>query len=251
MLPVMPAVFVHGNPETSVIWEQLLAHLTRRDVIVLSPPGFGAPVPDAFAATADSYMRWLIHELQSIPAPIDLVGHDWGGGHVVRVAMDRPDLIRSWASDALGCFDPEYEWHERARGWQTPVVGEGMVAMMTGAPLAVRKAQLESLGLGFAAERVAAAIDAEMGRCILALYRSAKQPAMRNWGQHLPNAAARPGLALVPTEDHYTGGEALASRSAARAGARIEPLAGRGHWWMCEEPALGARVLERFFATLS
>ena len=37
----MPAVFVHGNPETPAIWDQLFAHLTRKDVIALSPPGFG------------------------------------------------------------------------------------------------------------------------------------------------------------------------------------------------------------------
>jgi pimeloyl-ACP methyl ester carboxylesterase len=74
---------------------------------------------------------------------------------------------------------------------------------------------------------------------------------MANWGRDLPAAAKRPGLVIVPTEDQYTGGEAMALRAAARAGARSVVLQGRGHWWMCEDPALGARVLNEFFASLT
>ena len=62
----MPAVFVHGVPETTAIWRQLLTHLSRRDVVTLSPPGFGAPVPDGFAATADAYFDWLVGELERL-----------------------------------------------------------------------------------------------------------------------------------------------------------------------------------------
>ena len=29
------------------------------------------------------YRDWLERELGGIDGPIDLVGHDWGGGHVV------------------------------------------------------------------------------------------------------------------------------------------------------------------------
>ena len=101
------------------------------------------------------------------------------------------------------------------------------------------------------AQRTAAAVNDDMGRCILALYRSAAQPAMTRWGDELPKAAARPGLVLIPTEDHYTGGEVLARRSAERAGARVAVLSGRGHWWMCEDPEQGAKVLSEFLAAES
>ena len=43
-------VFVHGNPETAAIWDPLIAALGRDDVVALSPPGFGAPTPDGWAA---------------------------------------------------------------------------------------------------------------------------------------------------------------------------------------------------------
>jgi hypothetical protein len=43
----------------------------------------------------------------------------------------------------------------------------------------------------------------------------------------------------------------MAQRGAERAGARSVVLQGRGHWWMCEDPSLGARVLNEFFDSLA
>ncbi len=48
-------VFVHGNPETAAIWGPLLAELQHPDTVTLSPPGFGAPAPDSFGATAQRF----------------------------------------------------------------------------------------------------------------------------------------------------------------------------------------------------
>ncbi len=100
-------VLVHGNPETDAIWNPLVEELGRDDVVRLSPPGFGIPLPDGFAGTYLAYRDWLERELERVDSPVDLVGHDWGGGHVVNLVMHRPELVRSWASDALGLFDPD------------------------------------------------------------------------------------------------------------------------------------------------
>ena len=137
------AVFVHGNPETAAIWGPLLAELGHPDTVTLSPPGFGAPVPDGFGATADEYAEWLASELEQQGAPVDLVGHDWGGGHVIRVAMERPDLVRSWAMDIAGCFAPDYVWHDLAQVWQTPGAGEESVARRASMSLADRASMFE------------------------------------------------------------------------------------------------------------
>ena len=247
----MPAIFVHGVPETAAIWEPLFEHIDRTDVVALSPPGFGAPVDAGFAATSDAYLGWLVDAVAALEGPVDLVGHDWGGGHVLRLAMSRPDLIRSWATDIAGCADPDYVWHDLAQVWQTPGSGEQAIAAMSGAPVDQRSARFESLGMTSAvARRVASATDAEMGRCILSLYRSAAQPAMAEWGKDLAKSKARPGLVIIPTDDHLTGGEELARRSAERAGAEVAVLDGLGHWWMCQDPALGAAALNDFFGSL-
>ena len=246
-----PAVFVHGNPENPAVWGPLLAELGRDDVVCLSPPGFGAPLTTGFDATVTGYRDWLIARLEAFREPVDLIGHDWGGGHVVNVAMTRPDLLRSWVSDALGLFDPDYVWHPLARTWQTPGDGERSVEAIMTAPLGRRVEAMLDLGIGSTvAERLAAGQDEDMGRAILSLYRSAGQPVMAEAGRHVEAAAARPGLAISPTTDNMAGSECTRRRVADRAGADVAVLDGLGHWWMVQDPRSGARVLSEFWSHL-
>lgn len=250
----VPAVFVHGNPETAAVWDPLLTELDRAgspraELICLSPPGFGAPLPAGFGATVGEYRDWLIGALEDFGEPVDLVGHDWGGAHVLNVAMNRPDLLRSWASDVVGVFDRDYVWHELARRWQTPGDGEADVAERFGATVGTRTRLLVERGMSRSvAERLAAAQDETMGRAALALYRSAAQPVMAELGRDLEQASRRPGLSLLATEDHAVGTDPQRRRASRRAGARVETLDGLGHWWMTRDPARGARALTTFWA---
>ena len=50
---------------------------------------FGTPAPDGFGATKEEYTDWLVGELERLGEPVDLVGHDWGKGFVLRVARMR------------------------------------------------------------------------------------------------------------------------------------------------------------------
>ncbi|MFE2599583.1 alpha/beta fold hydrolase [Streptomyces sp. NPDC059396] len=245
-----PAVFVHGIPETAAVWGPMLAGLGREDAICLSPPGFGTPVPGRFEPTPTSYRNWLICELERIGAPVDLVGHDWGGGHVVGVAMERPDLLRSWISDSIGIYHPEYVWHDTARIFQTPGDGENQIAALIECAPAERAAQMQVWGMGEAAEHVAAEQDADMGRATLALYRAAAQPTMALAGQRLHQAAARPGLVVLATDDHFVGTEPQIRETARRAGAALAVLPDVGHWWMIQDPRAGAGAISRFWASL-
>jgi pimeloyl-ACP methyl ester carboxylesterase len=246
-----PIVLVHGNPETPAIWSELIPHLGDRQVLTPRLPGFGSEPPAAFGATMGEYVDWLIGELEAIGEPVDLVGHDWGGGLVIPVACQRPDLIRTWASDVFGLFAPDYLWHDMAQVWQTPSAGEEAIAAMTGLPVGDRVAVFESLSMPPAvAADVAAALTPTMGRCILALYRSAAQPTLADYSAaHLAKAVVKPGLCIAPTEDPYTGGLEKAATAAAIAGARVVELAGLGHWWMLQDPAKCAEVLRDFWAT--
>ncbi|MBY0286867.1 MAG: alpha/beta hydrolase [Mycobacteriaceae bacterium] len=247
----MTVVLVHGNPETDALWGPLVEVLGRDDVVRLSPPGFGTPLRGGFSATFLAYRDWLIDELERIDEPVDLVGHDWGGCHVVNAVMDRPELVRSWASDVIGLFDPDYVWHDMAQGFQTPEVGEQLVAMMQDGSVQERAQQLVGFGIpAEVASSFAAAHGSEMGKAILALYRSARQPAMAAAGKALENAAARPGLSLVATEDPFVGTDEMRRRAADRAGARTEVLDGLGHWWMVQDPTRSAAALTRFWMSL-
>ena len=247
----MPAVFVHGNPETPAIWGPLLSALDRSDVITPQLPGFGVAAPDGWGATKEDYVGWLIGELEAIGEPVDLVGHDWGGGFTARLACLRPDLLRSWVCDVTGLIHPDYVWHDFAQIWQTPGAGEQFFADTSAIAIPDRVNMYVSMGMtpDVAADIVAAGND-EMNRCVLALYRSAAQPAMAAWGNDAEAAAARPGLVLINTEDHFVGDTNLGVEMGQRMGATIAVQQGLGHWWMLQDPARGAAVLQQFWATL-
>lgn len=213
----MTVVFVHGNPEVAAIWDPLRAELGLASV-ALSPPGFGAPVPGGFDATSDAYADWLVDELTRLGGPVDLVGHDWGGGHVMRAATRRPDLVRSMVTDIAGTGDPEYVWHDMAQLWQTPGEGEAFVEGMAATLADQRMQGFVDAGMSpEGATACAAASGPGMGACILALYRSAVQPKMSEWADEYAALDDRPRtLVVIATEDHYTGGEVLAGRTAAK-----------------------------------
>ena len=247
----MTLVLVHGNPETAAVWNDLIPLLDDDDVQTLSPPGFGSPLPDNFDATSDAYVEWLAAELSQFSSPVDLIGHDWGGGHVVRLACERPDLIRSWASDILGVFTPEYVWHDRAQIWQTPKVGEEAVAAMVSTDPVETSTRYQSLGMSAdIASQVANGVNADMAKAILSLYRSAAQPIVGNLFPTLTNASVRPGLAIIATADPFVGGELLARKAAEQAGAEVGILTDEGHWWMCSNPQAGADLINSFLANL-
>ncbi|WP_406470505.1 alpha/beta fold hydrolase [Streptomyces sp. NBC_01615] len=110
----MPAVFVHGVPDTHHVWDDVLDHLTRTDVIALALPGFGNPVPEGFTSTKKEYVDWIIARLEELGSPVDLVGHDWGCVLTSRVASLRPDLVRTWAGGDAS-ISGTVEWHSIAK----------------------------------------------------------------------------------------------------------------------------------------
>jgi pimeloyl-ACP methyl ester carboxylesterase len=247
----MPAVFVNGNPETAAVWGPLLAELGRADATTLSPPGFGAPVPEGFGCTADEYLAWLITEVGAFGEPVDLVGHDWGGMHVMRLACHRPDLLRSWCVDVAGTFAQDYVWHEATLVWQTAGDGERAVSYWLGMGAPALARSFESLGMTQpTASVLAEAFDEVMGQSILNLYRSAGQAVLAQWTAELPAASARPGLVVFAPGDIWSGGEALHRWTAERTGAEAVVLDGLGHWWLLEDPTAGAAALQAFWDSL-
>jgi pimeloyl-ACP methyl ester carboxylesterase len=244
-------VLVHGVPESPEIWNSLVPLLKPKQIVRLSPPGFGSPVPAGFTATAEEYRLWLVAELEAFERPVDIVGHDFGGIHVTNLVTTRPDLVRSWVSDVVGIFDPDYQWHDLAQRWQTQGVGETAIAEMITPSLEDRTANLIALGLhSDVAESVARGHNSVMGDCILNLYRDTVQPAMATLGRELEKSRARPGLSIVPADDHWTGTDEQRRRASERAGARIEVLDGRGHWWFTQDPVGAARLLNDFWSEL-
>jgi pimeloyl-ACP methyl ester carboxylesterase len=237
----MPAVLVHGVPDTYRLWDKLRSHLARRDVLAPALPGFGCPVPAGFPATKEAYVDWLAAEIERVGEPVDLVGHDWGSLLVQRVVSLRPELIRTWAC-GNGPIDREYVWHDLAQQWQTPGVGESIMSMMT------RDALAEGLPAnGIPAEDarvVAEHVDDVMKDCILRLYRSAVQVGAE-WEDDVARIT-RPALILWGHDDPFVSPR-FAERLAKRVRGELVLLEGCGHWWPHERPREAAEALERFW----
>lgn len=243
----MSKVFIHGNPETNAIWGPLFDALTARgvtDLVTLSPPGFGAPIPDRWDATAMEYRTWLKDELARFDE-VDIVAHDWGAGHLFGVLADKLVTVRSWASDCVGLLHPDYVWHDAAQAWQTPDIGEAAVDAMVTMPEEDFIAAFSSLGMTTdIARAVRKGIDPVMGRCVLGLYRSAIQPAMSELGARFVDVSPPNGLVIVADNDHFAGSVEMMTQMADSVGAATVRLLGAGHWWMIEqaEPAAEALV---------
>lgn len=241
----MPVVFVHGVPETTRVWDELLARLDLESPVLLGLPGFAAGMPAGFEPTMDGYAVWLAAELGSL-GEIDLVSHDWGALLALRVLADRPDNVRSWVAD-VGDLDSEFRWHDLALLWQS-AEGEAFMEGLLGASVAERAELLVASGVpAVGAEPMAEGFDATMAGVILGLYRSAVGIA-GEWGPGLDSIQA-PGLVIESMNDPYRA-PARARRLAERTNAQLAPLPDAGHWWMLDSPAQAASIIAAFWSGL-
>ncbi|MFJ4919511.1 alpha/beta fold hydrolase [Streptomyces sp. NPDC088725] len=248
----MTAVFLHGVPETSAIWDQVRAHLDV-DSVALPLPGFGVPRPAGFTATKDAYADWLAGSLESVRGPVDLVGHDWGALLTLRVATAYDLPLRSWTADLANCFAPQYRWHPRGQTWQTPGTGEEAVRTWLDTPADSPVSIAGALRGHGSSPRLAAAmaeqLTADTMDAILRLYRSAAPNVHRDWGSALSRGTRAPGLVVIPTEDPFN--DLTASRRVAeQLHAQVVELPGLSHAWMAQDPSGAVAVLENFWRGL-
>ena len=239
----MPAIFVHGVPETERLWDGVRERLSRKDTVAVSLPGFGCDTTDGFGCTKEEYLAWLIGEVEKVGEPVDIVGHDWGALLTARLVQVRPDLVRTWTIGGAA-IDEGYDWHPMAKMWQTPGMGEQVMAGFTPDAMV---ADLTAEGVPEdAARQMASRIDDRMKACILPLYRSATT-FMKDWHADVEGMGARPGLMIWGEKDPYMQIE-FAKRMAARAKARLVTVPG-SHWWPLQFQAEVAAYLEEFWGS--
>lgn len=235
----MPAILIHGVPDTHRVWDGVRRHLTRNDVEAWDLPGFGAALPPGFGSTKEEYADWLIERLEGVGEPVDLVGHDWGCILTARVASLRPDLVRTWAG-GNGPVSARYVWHPLAKVWQDRVEGDRFMRELE------PESFVRDLVAGFdapegAAKETVGHVDDRMKDSVLRLYRSALTVGAE-WEPALTNLSA-PALvfwgALDPACQVEFGDELGRAVRAARV-ARLDC----NHWTVLQRPAEVAALLE-------
>ena len=245
-------LFIHGVPDSPAIWRPLLTELDLGDTPVAVPalPGLTAPLPAGFPATKEAYADWAVGQAETLFAqhgPIDIVGHDWGALIAQRVAMLRPDLIRSWAiSNAV--IDPDYRGHRIARIWNTPILGEIFMALSKADKLADGLAA-QGMPADIAREEAEQWKNKDKRRAILKLYRSAKGLSFaHDWALDIPKLPAN-GALIWGEGDPYVE-LSVARRYAANTGTPLTVIEGAGHWAIAERPVEVAAALRAFWNSL-
>ncbi len=234
-------IFVHGVPHTSCIWSPLLKFL-EGDVgnRLVSLPGFGCPLPSEFVPTAINYLVWLektIEDVVNKTGPVDIVGHDWGGGLVWALANTRPDLFQTWTIISSPVWR-DYKEHFFARVWRTPVLGEISMAMSS---RYLQKRLLTYWGVPkLLAGEEAAKINRTMRSSILSLYRSAEDivDVVGSYEQ----LKTESGLFIFAEKDIFVP-SAKGISFANRLNIECQVIGNAGHWAISEKPEKIASLL--------
>lgn len=231
-----PKLFVHGVPDSPAVWRPVLAALGEEAAGARVPnlPGFAAPAPAGFTATKDEYADWLIAEAEALHAeggPIDIVGHDWGALLALRAASLRPELFRSWiVSNAV--IDADYRGHQIAQLWNTPIIGEVLVALTWPKPLEKGLAEA-GIPPEIAHEEAAQWRAGHIQKNVLRLYSSANGLRFEeDWLAPLKNLPPK-GLIIWGENDPYVD-LSVAQRFSAQRGTPLEVIKGAGHWAIAE-----------------
>ncbi|MFJ9034027.1 alpha/beta fold hydrolase [Streptomyces sp. NPDC102274] len=235
----MPAILIHGVPDTHHVWDGVRRHLTRTDVEAWDLPGFGVPRPDGFGSTKEEYVHWLIERLERVGEPVDLVGHDWGCILTARVASLRPDLVRTWAG-GNGPVSAAYVWHPLAKIWQDPIEGDRFMSELE------PESFTDDVVAGFdvpvdLAREMVSGVDEPMKDSILRLYRSALTMGAE-WEPALSQVSA-PCLVFWGVLDpacQIEFGEKLAASLRAPEVVRLDC----NHWPVLQRPAEVATAIE-------
>ncbi|MBJ8347781.1 alpha/beta fold hydrolase [Antrihabitans sp. YC2-6] len=252
-------VFIHGNPGSSHDFRGLLKAVGPHGrAIAIDMPGFGrADKPRDFSQTPAAHARHLESALDDLGVErVHLVLHDFGGMWGLAWAAAHPDRVESVTLIDTGLL-AGYTWHWLAQVWQTPIVGELMMAFTSrtafriGMPNAYPfKRAPKALPADFI-DHMAADFDADTRSSVLRLYRACK---------HIPEASEMLGLALAHHNfpalviwggrDHFLPAKHAAEQREAFPSAKVVVLAESGHWPMIDNPVATEQEVVDFLAPM-
>jgi pimeloyl-ACP methyl ester carboxylesterase len=229
-----PLLFLHGWGLTPRTYADAVVRLCAAGVRVIAPsmPGFGHSEPLPLGAPLPAWARQvaaLVDALDPPRAPF-VVGHSFGGGVALQLAVERPDLVRSltlvnsvggrpgkgaqplaegswmgWLSGAVGELDPRPWLHPKV----LPTIARDYFGNLVRHPLSMAASMVTALSASLAEEAEGVVASGV--------------PTLLVWGDR--DGVTVPGPMAGIAGDLGT-----------------EVVAGR-HGWMITEPAEFARVI--------
>jgi pimeloyl-ACP methyl ester carboxylesterase len=246
-------VFIHGNPGSSLDWQDLLREVSGFGrAIALDMPGYGrADKPRDFDYTVPGYAGHLAGALEQLGVlRAHLVLHDFGGPWGLAWAARHPTQVASLTLINIGVM-PDYRWHYLARIWRTPVIGEIFMATATRSAfrLLVKHGNPRGLPAGFV-DRMFEQFDRGTRRAVLRLYRATSDFALlaRAAGQTL-TPLNLPVLVLWGARDPYVPVRFAQQQRQVFPQAEVIVLEDSGHWPFVDNPDAVARALIPFLRT--
>jgi haloalkane dehalogenase len=244
-----PVVLIHGFPESSLMWEPVMAALADAGRRAIAPDLYrlgdcGDDAPTTFEGSLRAFGDF-VDELAI--ERVALVVHDWGGFIGLAWACDHPDRVSALVISNTGFF-ADGRWHgmaEAVRGEQ----GEQVVA-------AIDRAGFEGL-LRTSGEFDDAAIDAYWRpfaegrgqRATLDFYRSMDFSKLVPYQGRLAELGV-PALLLWGPEDQFAPLAGARRFEREIPGARLVTVDGAGHFVFDQEPERCAREVVSFLESV-
>jgi haloalkane dehalogenase len=241
------ALLVHGYPESSYMWREVLPALAEAGWRALAPDlsGYGDSEPDP-PGTWERHAAALERFVDELDlGPVALVTHDWGVMIGLRWACDHPDAVSALAISDGGFFS-DRRWHDLANVMRTPGEGErliraytreGFFAAMRSVSSGMSEDALEEYWKGFADD------TRRLGH--LELYRSGDFEKLVPYESRLA-ALAAPALIVWGEEDRFAGVGMARRFHEQLPGSELVLLEGTGHFVWDDQPESATRALIDF-----
>jgi pimeloyl-ACP methyl ester carboxylesterase len=244
-----PVLMIHGFPESSYMWKDLLPAIaaTGRRVIAPDLPGYGDSDPDP-PGTWERHVEALERFRNDIGLErAVLVVHDWGGLVGLRWACDHPGAASALVISNSGFFS-DGKWHGTARALRA--VGEGE-ELMSHFNREAFGAMIGSLSPGFdertTEEYWKGLSTEERRRAVLELYRSGDFEKLEPYRGKLA-ALDVPVLCLWGENDDFAPVAGAYRFQKEIPHAEVAVVEGAGHFVFADAPDRCAAEITRFLA---
>jgi pimeloyl-ACP methyl ester carboxylesterase len=242
-------VFLHGNPGSRLDWEGLVSEVGEFGrAIAFDMPGFGqSDKPRDFDYSVEGYAVFIEGALEQLGVErAHLVVHDFGGAFGFCWGAGHPEALASVVMFNTGTWTTG-RWHQAARLWRRPVVGELVMAItnrrtwnkrMSAGPDPLPEAVIDRMYDDF---------DRGTRRAVLKLYRATPlpYPPASGWLETLAQLD-RPALIAWGPDDPFLGSRRVEDLQKPFPSAEVVMLDGSGHFPFADNAEQAAQAVVPF-----